>query len=388
MLNKEQQEVFNEAVNGTNRVVFVTGEAGSGKSFVLTEIVKALVKKGKRVLVTATTNKAKNNLQEVLGTECFTVQSALGFVLIPKGKIQVLSSVRDVKPADVIVVDEVSMIQPKVFSKLMQSMYNKVLLFGDFAQLEPVGEKVNFSLLSTKPFVLKQQMRQDDSKLASTLNSARETISTRKIIDIHNLNTEKITIIKDHKEFCQKYKETTDGSKKILAYRNSVIDSYNNNINNGVRFSVGDNIILNKLLHPFQNGDTVTITNVEERETLFKLQVNNFHYIYVYKSKKLEAQALKDLDEDSYWLLKNQIFEPKAEYASTIHKAQGMSIDYVFIDIKDVYSQLTKRTTRFSPSPPLSINEYNRLVYVALSRVKKNAYLFIGDKRDYKFLRS
>lgn len=386
-MNEEQLKVFEEVINGNNRVVLTTGEAGTGKSFLIQKIVETL-KETKDILVTATTNKAKNNLQETLNLQCFTTQSALGFLLLPKGRSQVLSDVREAKEADIIIIDEVSMIQPNVYKKLLKSKYKKILLFGDFAQLEPVGEKTTFNLLDFKTFKLTKQMRQENKQLTSKLQEVRKTISTKCLIDIHNLDNERIVLTKDHSEFCEIYKQTIDGTKKILAYKNATIDAYNNNINNGIKFKLEDNIILDKPLYPFLTGDTVTITDIEEKDTLFKLQINNSAYIYVYKTKKLEAEILDKTDEENYWNLKNKIFNPKLEYASTIHKAQGMNIDYVFIDITDIYSQLTKRITRFSPSKPLSVEEYNRLVYVALSRVKKKIFLFIGEKRNYKKLRS
>ncbi len=50
-------------------------------------------------------------------------------------------------------------------------------------------------------------------------------------------------------------------------------------------------------------------------------------------------------------------------YASTVHKAQGASVDDVYIDLSDVGTNGNSE-------------EVARLLYVAISRARKNVYLY------------
>ena len=82
------------------------------------------------------------------------------------------------------------------------------------------------------------------------------------------------------------------------------------------------------------------------------------------------------------------IYHPKQIYASTVHKAQGMTIEEVFIDVRDIYQQLFRVPSKYNHyNKPISLEEYLRLIYVAISRMSYKAHLFIGEKRDYKTLK-
>ena len=79
---------------------------------------------------------------------------------------------------------------------------------------------------------------------------------------------------------------------------------------------------------------------------------------------------------------------PKHIYASTIHKAQGMTLDEVFIDATDVFKQLTRKPTKYNNyNRPISIEEFLKLMYVAISRMRYKAHLYVGETRNYKYLK-
>ena len=62
-LNNEQQLAFQKAMSGKS--IFLTGNAGTGKSFVLRKIIKALKATGTRVLVSAPTGIAAVNVNGI-----------------------------------------------------------------------------------------------------------------------------------------------------------------------------------------------------------------------------------------------------------------------------------------------------------------------------------
>ena len=108
-LTPEQVKIYDYFTSDNpkpNRIVVLRGAAGTGKSFVLSQIVKDY--KGS-VLVTATTHKAKNNLQTSIGVKAYTTHSALGFNMTRNGIEQYLSDIREPIEADLLIIDEMSM---------------------------------------------------------------------------------------------------------------------------------------------------------------------------------------------------------------------------------------------------------------------------------------
>lgn len=388
MLTKEQQNILQAIKEQKDRVYLITGEAGSGKTHLLVELVKQL-QTTKTILVTATTNKAKNNLLEVLDTPCYTTQSALGFLLYSDYIYSTLQDVNEAKKADILIIDEISMLQPQVLEKALREPYKTICLFGDLFQTMSVGKQINFDSLECMRFTLKQQMRQTDESLSTIFKTIRDHIDKKCLIDLEKLQHTSITLYTSHKQFCKAFLEASN-SKNILAYTNRVVDSYNLNLNNNKRFSIGDTLILDKKIGQFSNGDRVSVTDIVEKSTYYKLVVNHCQIIYVYKTKEAKQKAIKKLlvqGDTSVQPILNSMCNPKHPYALTIHKATGSTIDNVFVDVTDLYNQATKQITKFSTSPPMKIPEYLRLLYVGLSRMRKTAHLYVGNKREYQHLR-
>ena len=71
-LNKKQQQAVDLILSGVN--VFLTGDAGTGKTTVVQQSVKALEKDEKNVLIAATTGVAADNI----GMGAVTVHKAFG----------------------------------------------------------------------------------------------------------------------------------------------------------------------------------------------------------------------------------------------------------------------------------------------------------------------
>ena len=145
----------------------------------------------------------------------------------------------------------------------------------------------------------------------------------------------------------------------------------------------------------FKNSDIVRVTKVKEEDHRYSISFVNEQgfngFGYVYKSKAYEK---RDLDEEasdslsSYWDLRERILHPKHLFASTVHKAQGQTLDEVFIDLRDIFMQTTKRPTQWNNyAKPMSFDEYYRLLYVAISRMRVKAHIFFGKDRDYKLIK-
>lgn len=392
-LNRKQLIVYNwfiSAMPKDTRTVLLTGAAGTGKSYLIAKIAQNF--KGK-VLITATTNKAKANLKEATGKEAYTTHSALGFVMIRNGTQEYLSDINEAREADLLIVDEVSMLPNQVYQKILKTPYKHILFVGDECQLPAVGVKAKIQ--TDLSINLTQQMRQDemDVKLKRYMEKLRESIKTKKLPDFKQDLPSNIEMYEDHKEFCKAYLNC-ESSKRILAYSNKVIDAYNNNITGKERYKVGDLLVIDKPLGKAKNGDIVEVITAGEYEDRFVVRVSfdgDQYGFYVMKSKTLEEKFLNKALENGqeyYWNTVDSIYHPKHIYASTIHKAQGQTIEEVFIDARDIAAQLDRKPSRYNHyNGPISNEEFLKLTYVAISRMKTKAHLFIGEKRNYKNLK-
>lgn len=133
-----------------NKNVFITGGAGTGKSFLLKVYRKVTTE---RVIVVAPTGVAAENVSPAA-----TIHRQFGYKNIEMIDISELnnetlimheSKKHALKMADVIIVDEVSMVNPLVFDKMNKILQiicesnkqfggKRVILFGDLFQLQPV----------------------------------------------------------------------------------------------------------------------------------------------------------------------------------------------------------------------------------------------------------
>jgi len=150
-LNSEQKRAVDLVINGSN--LFLTGSAGTGKSFVLRYIVEALRALNKQVVVTATTGIAAVTIGGL------TIHSFAGFGIGDESKDELRRKVSGSKrfreiwqSVDVLIIDEISMLKPDYFEKLSivaQAARQdttpmggvQLVLVGDFFQLPPVREK-------------------------------------------------------------------------------------------------------------------------------------------------------------------------------------------------------------------------------------------------------
>lgn len=138
-LNVAQKKALENAMNYS--LSLLTGGPGTGKTFTAAELVKACLQccPTLRILLTAPTGKAvsqlEGNLKSVLIAKAGTLHATLGI------KPHVYEEEEtSLLPYDLVIVDECSMIDAKVFSRLLCSVPNgaRLVLIGDKDQLPPV----------------------------------------------------------------------------------------------------------------------------------------------------------------------------------------------------------------------------------------------------------
>lgn len=137
--DKQKQAI--EAVNNNN-VCVITGGPGTGKTTIIRSIIDLYKNHGKKVVLCAPTGRAAKRMTETTGEEAKTLHRLLEIGKIEEeGNIQ--STDYDVAPidADVIIIDEMSMVDMFLMNYLLKGVYKgtKLVLVGDADQLASVG---------------------------------------------------------------------------------------------------------------------------------------------------------------------------------------------------------------------------------------------------------
>ena len=142
---EKQQEAINACVDFSNRIVSVTGGAGTGKTTIIKEVTRQLIEKGFTVAIAAPTGKASKRIKEATGLEATTIHRLLEYPMPSEEK----TNIDITKPKrnkfyrleyDVVLVDEYAMVNVELHSNLFDSIKDGgvVRCFGDINQLEPI----------------------------------------------------------------------------------------------------------------------------------------------------------------------------------------------------------------------------------------------------------
>ncbi|MDN3504539.1 MAG: exodeoxyribonuclease V subunit alpha [Rhabdochlamydiaceae bacterium] len=138
--NEKQLQAFELALK--EQLVIISGGPGCGKTFVAAQIIEQLMSHEKlKVAVAAPTGKAVENIRSALSSvenELFEFSTLHKLLKIKRVNIDLETPT--FIDADIVIVDECSMIDLKVFTKLLSSIHpcTKLILLGDPNQLPPV----------------------------------------------------------------------------------------------------------------------------------------------------------------------------------------------------------------------------------------------------------
>ncbi len=152
-LDDLQREAVLEAVK--NAVLILTGGPGTGKTTTINTIIRFFMKENLAVLLAAPTGRAAKRMSEATGYEAVTIHRLLGIRAVREDSGSEIASDSDsgVKfsyfeknedeplEADVIIIDEMSMVDMYLFHSLLKAVKGgtRLILVGDRNQLPSVG---------------------------------------------------------------------------------------------------------------------------------------------------------------------------------------------------------------------------------------------------------
>ena len=143
--NIELSEKQREAVLSINdsNVTIITGGPGTGKTTIIKTIIDLFEERKKKVVLTAPTGRAAKKMTEATGREASTLHRLLGIGKLDDEGIYSRHSDYKGEPidADLVVVDELSMVDMFIMDYLLNCIYQgtKLILVGDVDQLVSVG---------------------------------------------------------------------------------------------------------------------------------------------------------------------------------------------------------------------------------------------------------
>lgn len=396
-LSIQQQKIVESYLNGDN--VFISGGAGTGKSYLLNYLKKNFSHLG--LEITASTGIASINIG---GS---TIHSFAGIGLANHPIEQILANLKQTKfnkirkriiKTKTLAIDEISMISPElleildiVFREIRQSKKIfgglQVLFFGDFLQLPPVNkfnEEISYCFNSKiwedfnfKNFILTKAFRQSDKDFIDILNNLRfgiVNLNDQKILDsrvnIADQNQSiKPTILTTHNDRVERinakfmqniankefeYKADFSGDlykidflkKNCLAYQ-------------VLKLKIGAQVMMIKNTHQKEgviNGSLGIIRDFSPKKNYPIVEFANNKILTI----SPEEWNLEKFDHDTKTIkIEASISQIPLilAWAITIHKSQGLTLDKISCDLSNV----------FSPGQS----------YVAISRVKTLSGLFI-----------
>lgn len=145
MLTQEQRDAVRNIILEGGHISILSGGPGTGKTTILRDVTRNMQEQfpGIKMHLLSTTGKAARVIQEHFGDmdiEVSTVHKFLGFGF-PGGYIPAKTR-QTIREAELIIVDEASMLDLYIFARLMTSINIekcKVILVGDIHQLPSVG---------------------------------------------------------------------------------------------------------------------------------------------------------------------------------------------------------------------------------------------------------
>jgi exodeoxyribonuclease V alpha subunit len=143
--NIELSDKQKEAVEiiSNNNVSIITGGPGTGKTTIIRTILEIYKEKKDKVVLCAPTGRAAKRMTETTGEEASTLHRVLEIGKINEDGIYKKDADYQCAPidADIIIVDEMSMVDIFLMNYLLKSIYmgTKLVLVGDSDQLSSVG---------------------------------------------------------------------------------------------------------------------------------------------------------------------------------------------------------------------------------------------------------
>lgn len=355
----------------TGANVFLTGEPGAGKTYVLNQYIDWLLACDISVAVTASTGIAATHIG---GT---TIHSWSGIgardVLDSYGLDAIASNektVRRVKKAQVLVIDEISMLDGRVLDMVetvCRTIKQKgeafggmqIILVGDFFQLPPIagrGEMSRFAFESraweTAKFLtcyLTEQHRQEDEMLLGLLSAIRKNdvdeshytlLSEQTDIGLENIEPTKLFTHNSDVDSMNIARLRELNSESVVfkmesrGQRNHVENLTKNCLSPQTLELRKEAMVMctkNNFEEGYVNGTLARVVHFDREDGYPVIETGDGRQI------KMMPASWSVMEDDKTLAEITQI-PLRLAWAITVHKSQGMSLDAAEIDLRNAFT--------------------------------------------------
>ena len=395
-LHENQKEAV---LAGTNEaVVVITGGPGTGKTTIIKAILKIFKNQRLKCMLMAPTGRAAKRMEEQTGEPASTIHRALEVNFASSGRGFVKNESNPLE-ADVIIIDEVSMLDVFLMSSLLKAVNygTRIIMVGDKDQLPSVGAgNVLADIIASEKFrvvELTQIYRQsEDSMIAQ---------------NAHKINNSEMPDLKQKSSdfFYSATSEPGLVAKEIVSLMAERIPNYYKDISSediqvitpmkaGLAGANNLNVLIQEKLNPKSAGKK----EIELHKRIFRVGdrvmqiVNNYDKEWEKYTRfgavsygegvfNGDAGKIDDINEEIneiYVMFDDgrracysyaELDEIVLSYAITIHKSQGSEFPVVIIPIMG--------------GSPLLMNK--NLLYTAVTRAKKMVVL-IGKSSNIYYM--
>lgn len=371
-LAEKQREAVGQAAK--SKVLVITGGPGTGKTTIITAVLRIFQQMGLRVHLAAPTGRAAKRMSEATGWEAKTIHRLLEYS--PQTGAFSRNEVHPLE-GDAVIVDEASMVDIPLMFHLLQAVpsHAHLILVGDVDQLPPVGPGNTLrDIIGSGRFPV--------VRLTEIFRQARESLI---VVNAHRINEGEFPILKETESLSDfHFIEEEDPERileKILSLCTKRIPQrfgfhpiqdiqVLTPMHRGILGAVNLNEELQKRLNPdspgvtlglrtFQIGDKVMqITNNYEKE------VFNGDIGWVSKIDEENRAMIVEFDGRRVPYGFGELDEVVLAYAISVHKSQGSEYPCVVLPVSTQHYLLLQRN----------------LIYTGITRAKKLVVL-IGTKK-------
>ncbi len=397
-LSEKQFEAIKQI--NENNVCIITGGPGTGKTTIIKCAIEIYKTHKKKVVLCAPTGRAAKRMSETTGEEAKTIHRLLEIGKFEEDKLGSIDT--DVTPvdADVLVVDEMSMVDVFLMNYLVKAIYlgTKVIFVGDPNQLPSVGPgSILKDLIDSNQFatvhldkIFRQAAKSKIIVNAHNVNSGisfignkeyeedsendffyiNESNQDKMLYQVLSLSKERLKNYGDY-EFFKNIQVLTPTKKGKMGTKelnqslqqtlNPKVDEIEEKIYGQVTFREGDRVmqIKNNYDIYWEKGSRNDLRTYESNTGVFNGEIGR-----IAKIDSNERQMEVEFDDGKIaWYAFSELDQLEHAYAITIHKAQGSEFDVVILVVPPSSNMLLTRN----------------LLYTGLTRAKK-LLIVIGNK--------
>jgi len=389
-----------------NNVCIITGGPGTGKTTIIKCVLEVYKSHNKKVVLCAPTGRAAKRMSETTGEDAKTIHRLLEIGKFEEDKLGSVDT--DVAPvdADVLVVDEMSMVDVFLMNYLVKALFlgTKVIFVGDPNQLPSVGPgSILKDLIDSGEFatvhldkIFRQAAKSKIIVNAHNVNNGvnfigkkdygedaendffyiNESNQDKMLYQVLSLSKERLKNYGDYEFFknIQVLTPTKKGkmgtkelNKSLQQELNPQVDEIVEKTYGDIIFREGDRImqIKNNYDIYWEKGSRNDLRTYESGTGVFNGEIGR-----IIKIDTTERQMQVEFDDGKVtWYAFSELDQLEHAYSITIHKAQGSEFDVVILVVPPSSNMLLTRN----------------LLYTGITRAKK-LLIVIGNKNLVEFM--